>query len=249
MTRLAATVAVTSLTALLAAAGTAPAASARPAAAAAGPQATAAPAETVLRRVGFDRGLAGWGAEGARLSLVDSPHGGDAVHAAARTGAVRSFRIYAAPRPVRWAARGRSFGVQAWLRGSRAAGRVCVALREVAGGRVLGTRTACAAADGRWRKVAVTLRTSRAGAQVGVAIHSRRAGWLEADEVAVTRVLSGSRCRSKKKCDPPAPAAPPPATEPAPTTPPPTTTEPPPTTTEPPPTTTEPPPTTTEPAP
>ena len=144
------------------------------------------------RTESFDHGLQGWKGHRATVSVVRGGLDGKAVRVRLRP-AVRkaaAFWIYRAPRPVARAERGAVYDGAAWVRHERGGGTLCIRIREVDGGRIVGSSQACERVNGRWQQLGVSHTARANGSELGVAVlelQPRRGSAFRADRISLVR--------------------------------------------------------------
>ena len=142
----------------------------------------------------FERGLAGWRADRARLRLVRRGDRGRAALVTARGRGRMSFSVYRS-RPLVAGAAGSVYSAAASVRGTGRGFQLCLRVTEAVGRRAVGQTARCAHSTGRWQRLGLTYVTKRAGSSLVLSIEkprSRRGGRFRVDDVILQAMRNGA---------------------------------------------------------
>jgi subtilisin family serine protease len=116
--------------------------------------APAAAGPNVLTNAGFESGTAGWSFFASTLSVAtDAKAGSQALLVALDPASTStSFSAYAIPRPARNLVLGATYTASGYVRSDKPGKKVCLNLRELASGTVVGTGPSCLTTTGTWQQ-------------------------------------------------------------------------------------------------
>ena len=116
---------------------------------------TSAPRAIKLRTDSFELSVDGWKAGNAKLAFVNGVVGNRALRVT-RTGG-SDYTLYRWPYPVHSTVAGATYSARAWIRSDAAKQRVCLRIREWAGGTVTGKVEGCLNATAAWQQLPVII--------------------------------------------------------------------------------------------
>jgi hypothetical protein len=145
-------------------------------------------AQQLIANGGFAEGLSGWSGHRSRLALIGGSAAGSAMRVKPRGERARFF-VFRAPRPVHEVQSGRVYLADGYARSARGSQRVCLSLRHVVAGEVIGSARNCVRASANWRAFStVRLRPACYGGQLGITIAAEGGSSFDVDSVTLSSV-------------------------------------------------------------